>query len=377
MTLATTLSSSPSPYFWLLLHRLPGVTASAVRRLVQSETARPDPGRWLRGPLSRFASAGFSDECISAIAQWQLAGESHLAAQQAQADRQWLAANKAQLLTLDHPDYPALLREITDPPPWLYVRGDPKYLELPQLAIIGSRKSTRQGEGDAAAFASALAGAGFAITSGMAAGIDAAAHRAALAADGATVAVVGTGLDVVYPVGHRDLAEGIARRGALVSELPLGSPPLARHFPSRNRIISGLSVGVLVVEAALRSGSLVTARLALEQNREVFAIPGSIHNPTSKGCNELIRRGATLVQEVQDLLDELQGWSHSTSVPSPPPPELAAAEALVFGAVGFEPTAPELIAEVVAQSLPEVLATLSELELMGLIEHRAGTYQRC
>jgi DNA processing protein len=211
----------------------------------------------------------------------------------------------------------------------------------------------------------------------MAAGIDAAAHRAALAADGVTIAVVGTGLDRVYPAAHRELAAAIGGRGATVSELPLGSPPRAQHFPSRNRIISGLAVGVLVVEAAPRSGSLVTARLALEQNREVFAIPGSIHNPTSKGCNELIRGGATLVQEVQDILDELHGWSRAPEVTARPAPELAPAEALVLAAIGFEPTAPELIAEAAAQPLPEVLATLSELELMGLIEHRAGTYQRC
>jgi DNA processing protein len=375
MTCSTPSSIRPADFFWLLLHRLPGISAAMVRRLC--DQGDPDPERWLQWPPARLAEAGFSAECVGAIGCWRIEGDDFAAARQARADLAWLAANRAALLTFDHPAYPPLLREIADPPPWLYVRGDPQCLSGPQLAIVGSRKATRQGEADAALFAGALARAGFAVTSGMAAGIDAAAHRAALAADGVTIAVVGTGLDRVYPAAHRELATAIAGRGATVSELPLGSPPRAQHFPSRNRIISGLAVGVLVVEAAPRSGSLVTARLALEQNREVFAIPGSIHNPTSKGCNELIRGGATLVQEVQDILDELQGWSRAPEVAARPAPELAPAEALVLAAIGFEPTAPELIAEAAAQPLPEVLATLSELELMGLIEHRAGTYQRC
>lgn len=369
--------STPLAFHWLILHRLPGMTASLARRLFESDGEYPDPARWLAWPHARLQAAGFRDETIPAILDWQVAGADSAVARRARVDLDWLAANGAHLLTLDHPLYPALLQEISDPPPWLYVRGDVAVLTQPQLAVVGSRHPTRQGEADAAAFAEALAQAGFAVTSGLACGIDAAAHRAVLKSAGTTVAVLGTGVDVIYPESHRALAAEIVQRGALVSELPLGSPPLARHFPSRNRIISALSVGVLVVEAALRSGSLVTARLALEQNREVFAIPGSIHNPTSQGCNELIRKGATLVREIQDILNELQGWSRAPFAAPAAPPVLAAAEALILAAVGYQPTAPELIAEIAAQSLPEVLATLSELELMGLVENRAGTYQRC
>jgi DNA processing protein len=364
-------------FHWLLLHRLPGMTASLARRLFESDTESPDPAKWLAWPLPRLQEAGFSSATITAVFDWQRQGLDSPCARQARRDLDWLSANNAQLLTLDHPHYPALLQEISDPPPWLYVRGNCEVLNLPQLAVVGSRKPSRQGEADAAAFAGALAQAGFAVTSGMAYGVDAAAHRAVLKADGITVAVLGTGIDVVYPDSHDDLAVQIGQRGALVSELPLGSAPLARHFPSRNRIISALSVGVLVVEAAVRSGSLVTARLALEQNREVFAIPGSIHNPTSQGCNELIRKGATLVREIQDILSELQGWSQPVrAAVAQALPELAAA-ALILAAVGYEPTAPEAIAEAAAQSLPEVLATLSELELLGFVENRAGAYQRC
>jgi len=370
-------SQFPHTYYWLLLHRLPGITASSVRRLFELDSESTGPLSWLKGPSAKLSAAGFSAETLAAIAEWRRLGDDLPAAIQARRDLDWLNANNATLLTLDHPQYPALLQEISDPPPWLYVRGDPACLNLPQLAMVGSRHPSRQGEADAGAFAAALAGAGFAITSGLAHGIDAAAHQAALTAGGVTIAVVGTGVDVFYPTANRRLAEAIAASGAVISELPLGSPPLARHFPSRNRIISALSVGVLVVEAALRSGSLVTARLALEQNREVFAIPGSIHNPTSKGCNELIRKGATLVCEVQDILDELQGWSKAPMPTRSESPTLAPTEALVLGAVGFEPTLPELIAEMTAQALPDVLAILSELELMGVVENRGGTYLRC
>ena len=370
-------SQSSSTYHWLLLHRLPGITASAVRRLFELDSEFAGPASWLNGPSAKLTVAGFDAETLGAVAEWRQLGDKLPAAIQALRDLDWLNTNNATLLTLDHPQYPALLQEISDPPPWLYVHGDPARLNLPQLAVVGSRHPSRQGEADAGAFAAALAGAGFAITSGLAHGIDAAAHQAALAAGGVTIAVVGTGIDVFYPTANRGLATAIAESGAVISELPLGSPPLARHFPSRNRIISALSVGVLVVEAALRSGSLVTARLALEQNREVFAIPGSIHNPTSKGCNELIRKGATLVREVQDILDELHGWSQAPmpirSVASP----LAPSEALVLDAVGFEPTLPEMIAEITSQTLPDVLSILSELELMGVVENRGGTYLRC
>ncbi len=227
------------------------------------------------------------------------------------------------LLAITDPDYPALLLEIADPPPLLSIWGDRACLSAPQLAVVGSRRPTRQGIADATAFAGTLASAGFAVTSGLARGIDAAAHQAALAAGGKTVAVMGTGLDCIYPAVNRALAEAIRHNGALVTEFPLGTPARALHFPSRNRIISGLSLVVLVVEAALKSGSLLTARLALEQNREVFAIPGSIHHPVSRGCNTLIRNGATRVQDARDILDELLGWSGARGAEPAPRAEAA------------------------------------------------------
>jgi DNA processing protein len=312
------------------------------------------------------------------VLEWQRHPDTCDAARKAQLDQKWLAANAVHLLHLNHPLYPPLLLEISDSPPLLFVAGDVALLSHPQIAVVGSRRPSRQGLSDAASFAGELAASGFAITSGMAYGIDAAAHRAALSAGGRTIAVLGCGIDVVYPAEHRELAAAIRANGAVISELPLGAPPRAANFPSRNRIISGLSLGVLVVEAALQSGSLVTARLALEQNREVFAIPGSIHNPVSRGTNTLIRNGATLVQEAQEILTELGGWSNSASAnrSAPTPVALTTDAAAVLAAIGFQPTPLDLIMAIVTQPLPAVLALLGELELQGLVENRAGSYQR-
>ncbi len=224
---------------------------------------------------------------------------------QTEATLAWLAEPGHHLLTFTDPDYPPLLRQIPDPPLALYVLGDRACLSLPQLAIVGSRNPTPVGRENARAFARALAGAGLTITSGLALGIDGEAHRGALDAGGRTIAVTGTGLDRVYPAAHRELAHEISAHGALVSEFAIGSPPKAEHFPVRNRIISGLSLGTLVVEAAERSGSLISARLAGDQGREVFAIPGSIHSPLARGCHRLIRQGAKLVETAQDIVEEL------------------------------------------------------------------------
>ncbi|GIX31664.1 MAG: DNA processing protein DprA [Porticoccaceae bacterium] len=232
-----------------------------------------------------------------------------------------LAAAGIQILPLTDPLYPSLLREIPDPPPWLFVRGRPEALSLPQIAIVGSRRASRFGLAQAERFAAQLAAGGFAITSGLAVGIDAAAHRGALRT-GVTVAVLGSGLARIYPRQHRELAEEIvAGGGALVAELPPEAPPLPHHFPRRNRILSGLALGVLVVEAAAQSGSLITARHALEQGREVFAVPGSLHNPLSRGCHRLIREGAVLVECAADLVAELGGLlEHKAEELAPPAP---------------------------------------------------------
>jgi len=221
-----------------------------------------------------------------------------------EADLEWLSVPGHQLLAFDNPDYPPLLKRIPDPPVALWLSGDPLLLWQPQLAVVGSRNPTRGGLENARAFAAYLTQQGLLITSGLADGVDAAAHEAALQ-NGSTIAVLGTGVDVIYPARNRQLAAQIAANGLLVSEFPPGTQARPSHFPSRNRIISGLSLGALVVEAGYRSGSLITARLASEQGREIFAIPGSIHNPMARGCHRLIRDGAQLVETGQDVLQEL------------------------------------------------------------------------
>ena len=225
----------------------------------------------------------------------------------------WLKKDNAHIITLADAHYPKLLLDISNPPTLLYAIGDLQWLNHPSIAMVGSRHSTPQGEKNAEEFAKSLCEQGLCITSGMALGIDGAAHRGALSANGATIAVVGTGLDIVYPARHRDLAHQIASRGLILSEFNLGTPSKAQNFPRRNRIISGLSLGCLVVEANVDSGSLITARLATEQGREVFAIPGSIHSPVAKGCHLLIKQGAKLVESVNDILEEIKNMLPSDS----------------------------------------------------------------
>lgn len=377
--------TAPSPLFtWLLLQQLPGMKPSLLRRLFAADPECADPLSWLEWSAVRLRALGAKDELLAAISAWRAKGASFTAAQKAQRDCDWLQQHNAHLLTLSDARYPPLLLEITDPPPLLYVRGSLECLSAPQLGVVGSRRPSRQGLSDSRDFAAALAGGGFTITSGLAYGIDATAHQAALDAGGQTIAVLGSGIDTIYPAANSDLAFAISRQGAVISEFPLGTPPRANQFPSRNRIISGLSLGVLVVEAAMQSGSLVTARLAVEQNREVFALPGSIHNPVSRGCNSLIRQGATLVQCADDIFAELRGWlptdraavSVEPANASIPLPELGDDETQVFAAIGLEPISLDEVLINVAQPLPALLAILAELELMGLIENRGGSYCR-
>jgi DNA processing protein len=291
----------------------------------------------------------------------------------------WLEQSEVNVLLLSDPDYPALLREISDPPPVLFVLGDQKILQAPQLAIVGSRNPTPSGKETAYDFARHLAQQGLTITSGMALGIDAASHEGALEAGGSTIAVAGTGLDSVYPGVHHELAHKIANNGALVSEFPPGTSPSKHNFPRRNRIISALSMGVLVVEAALRSGSLITARQALEQGREVFAVPGSIHNPQARGCNSLIKQGAKLVETADDILEELgslfeftqhsmaSGSIYQTTGESDNEVALEPEYQKVFESVGFEPTAVDTVIERSGLTADAVCSMLLVLELQGLI----------
>ena len=302
----------------------------------------------------------------------------------------WLSRPDAHLLTPADAGYPALLREIASPPPQLFVRGTIDVLTLPQLAIVGSRNATPAGAETAHSFASHLAARGFCITSGLAEGIDAAAHRGALAATGRTIAVCGTGLDIVYPRRHEQLADDIvASGGALVSEFAPGTPVFRANFPRRNRLISGLSVGTLVVEASLRSGALITARHALEQGREVFAIPGSIHNPVARGCHRLIRNGAKLVETADDIVEELCGLlaslRQSDAVGSGEnAPESAgntaepdAQYARLLAAMAWDPVDADSLVIRSGLTIGEVSSMLLLLEMRGSVRALSGgRYQR-
>ncbi|MEX2516374.1 MAG: DNA-processing protein DprA [Gammaproteobacteria bacterium] len=328
-------------------------------------------------PDSQLQQAGVSAQVIKSLKNPDWAG-----VDRAQA---WAEHPHQHLLTLADSNYPVLLQEIHDPPLLLFVRGELATLSQPQLGIVGSRNPTVSGMETAADFAASLARAGLTISSGLATGIDAAAHQGALQAGHQfkTLAVTGCGLDRVYPQRHRALADDIAANGALVSEFPPGTPPLARHFPRRNRIISGLSLGVLVVEAAQRSGSLITARLALEQNREVFAIPGSIHSPTARGCHALIRQGAKLVETARDITEELvpllgfqlasQPAAETTEPADLPGPEYAELYALMDDA----PSSVDVLVARSGLTADAVSSMLLILELRGLVTSQpGGTYSR-
>ena len=279
------------------------------------------------------------------------------------------------MLTLADADYPQALLETADPPTLLYLAGRPELLNRRAMAIVGSRNPTPQGVADAGAFAANLGAAGLTVVSGLALGIDAAAHRGALPTVGCTIAVVGTGADRIYPPGNRDLAHAIAAEGALVTEFPLGTPPLATNFPRRNRLIAGLSQGCLVVEAAARSGSLITARLAAECGREVFAVPGSIHSPLAKGCHQLLKQGAKLVESAADILEELR--YPPQSAPPPRPGARSAAGEALLAKLGFDPCAIDTLVARSGLTPDALIAMLLQLELEGRVANLpGGFYQR-
>ena len=290
------------------------------------------------------------------------------------------------LVTIVDQQYPTLLKEISGCPPFLYVKGDPVCLGLPQIAIVGSRNTSNSGRQTAHTFAKELGASGFVVTSGLAMGVDTEAHSGALAGNGKTIGVIGTGIDQVYPKRNIRLAEEIvATGGAIVSEFPIGTSPVAQNFPKRNRTISGLSCGTLVVEAALRSGSLITARYAMEQNRELFAIPGSIHNPLARGCHSLIKQGAKLVETAQDIVDELSGllsfqWQQledkEKEVQVETQISLSDIEIEVLKHIGFDQTGADEITERSGLSVADVISHLMSLELKGLIYAEGTGYIR-
>ncbi|MEO8305127.1 MAG: DNA-processing protein DprA [Betaproteobacteria bacterium] len=286
----------------------------------------------------------------------------------------WLSAPAHDLVALDDPDYPQALLEIGDPPPVLYAQGRRDLLAMPAFAIVGSRNATPQGCEDAQAFAAALSAAGLTIVSGLALGIDAAAHRGGLRHAGKSIAVIGTGPDRIYPARNHELAHELAHEGLILSEFSPGTPPLKQNFPRRNRLVSGLARGVLVVEATLSSGSLITARLAGEQGREVFALPGSIHSPFSKGGHRLIRDGAKLVETAQDILDELGVLAVSPARPASKDerPHADADACAIFGALGHDPADVDTLVARTRLSAAVVVATLTALELEFEVAALAG-----
>lgn len=359
---------------WLALARMPGVPPAEIRAAIDAAGSAAEV---VRSIIDGSDPRGLPRAVCEALG---------VAARRPDpAVERWLDDPRHHLLAYGDADYPAALATITGPPLVLYVDGDVDVLHLPQLAIVGSRRPTPAGRELAHRFGAEFGRAGLAVTSGLALGIDAAAHRGALAGGGRTVAVCGTGLGSVYPPEHAALAREIADRGALVSEFPLDFPPRAAHFPQRNRVISGLSLGVLVVEAALRSGSLITARMAGEQGRAVFAVPGSTHNPMARGCHRLIRDGAQLVESAGDVVSDLDFglvWPGSAPCPEAPRAGRAAAGQLdrgremLLNALGFDPVDLDTLVERTGLEAQVLSARLLVLEIEGEVESRGGRFCR-
>ena len=351
---------------WLRLLETPGVGREAARALLASFGA-PEA---VLAASTEARKAVVPPATAAALANAPPEFETRLAA-----GWRWLndGDEPRDVIALGDPRYPAALLDSPDPPLVLYVRGRIDLLERPAIAIVGSRNATAQGLENARAFAAHLAGAGWVVVSGLALGIDGAAHEGALAG-GATIAVVGTGLDLVYPVRHRALTHKIAAEGLLVSEFAVGTPALAENFPIRNRIIAALSRGTLVVEAAVQSGSLITARLALEAGRDVFAIPGSIHSPQSRGCHALIKQGAKLVDSASDIVDELAPLVGVARMASRPPAQEGAASAKdpVLDALGFDPIGLDELVARTGRGAAELSARLLDFELQGRVARLPG-----
>jgi DNA processing protein len=354
--------------YWLALNRAPGVGPRIFMRLLEQ----------FGSPREVFA-AGKAIRYIRDLSETTRAYLREPDWSAVERDQAWLEQPDHHLLTIKDAAYPERLQQIASPPSILFVHGAVQVLSSPQLAIVGSRHPSPAGLENAYEFARYLAAAGLTITSGLALGIDGASHRGALASRGITIGVAGTGLDRVYPGRHRDLAHEIAAQGALVSEFPLGTPPRRENFPRRNRVISGLTLGTLVVEATRKSGSLITAQFAAEQGHEVFAIPGSIHNPLARGCHELIRQGAKLVEKTTDILEELAPQFLGFRPPSAPasPPVTDADSQRVLKALGHDLTPIDVIVERSGLTAEVVSSILLMLELEGLVASAsAGMYMR-
>ncbi len=358
------------PGLWLRLLHAPGIGARSAAELLQHF-----------GNISGVFSAGNQDLQALGISAESRRAMRDPDSEALKCDLEWLGHNQNHFLALDDEAYPALLKTIPDPPMLLFIRGNKDCLGLPQLAMVGSRNPTPTGLETARMFARHLSVSGLAITSGLALGIDSASHCGALDADGVTIAVSGCGLDRVYPAGQESLVESIIQNGALISEFPLGTPPARKNFPQRNRVVSGLSLGTLVVEAARASGSLITARHAAEQGREVFAIPGSIHSPQSRGCHQLIRQGAKLVESAADIFEELAPMvgilAESGHLDELPETAIPAADSdqshqQLLNTLGEETLPIDTLAKRSGLTAREVSSMLLILELQGLVQTAPG-----
>ncbi len=367
--------TAPSLQAWLSLSLLEGVGPRTLTRLLQHF---PNPADALVADLLTLQSLGLRSAALDSIQRHQQSDAALCT--RLQAVQSWLERPGCQVLCLDSPDYPALLRRIPDPPPLVYLQGDVRLLHDPQLAMVGSRHPGPHGAATARRFARSFTDNGLLVTSGMALGIDGACHQGALDAGGQTIAVWGTGLNHCYPKRHRALANAILDQGGLlVSEQPPDVAAQAGQFPRRNRIISGLSLGTLVVEASLNSGSLITARLALEQNREVFAVPGSIHSVQARGCHQLLREGAHLVETVRDVLDVLR-LPLLAAIESQPCPEQgtysAAAAGALWSLLDHNPVSVDWLGERSGLPVERIMQELMELELDGHVQHTPHGYSR-
>ena len=357
--------------FWLALHRIRGLGPIGQRKLLD---AFPSVKQIFSADDSTLKKTGLNKKSRASVYQpdWETI----------EADLVWLDMPDHHLITINDEAYPTLLREIPDPPVVLFAHGCPEVLKTIQIGIVGSRNPDTAGRKTADEFARELVYAGATVTSGLALGIDGCSHQGALNANGYTIAVTGNGLDMIYPARHKTLAEKIVDNGILVSEFSPGTKPVAANFPRRNRIISGMSTGVLVIQAALRSGSLITARYAMEQGREVFAIPGSIHNPLAKGCHTLIKQGAKLVESVNDIIEELgflatvvidENVSRKNDVKNNHYEEkLDVDYKVLLDTMAYDPISVDRLIELTGLTTDSVSSMLLILELRGLVVSQAG-----
>ncbi|MFO7995273.1 MAG: DNA-processing protein DprA [Marinobacter sp.] len=371
--------------FWILLSCLPKFGARRQQAILEHLS---DFHELLSQNAATLKALGLGTETVEALEAWRRRDSGHPVVAGAEAIYRDCLKTATNVLTMADSDYPEPLKHIPDPPLVLFLRGDRTLLGREQIGIVGSRNATRSGLEHARSFAAALGRKGLLVTSGLALGVDGAAHAGALDAGFPTLAVIGNGVDKPYPYRHRTLSERIAGEGVIVSEYPPGTSAKAGHFPRRNRIISGLSRGILVVEAGLKSGSLITARLALEQGREVFAVPGSVHNPLARGCHDLIRQGAKLVETVDDICDELGAWwstqgqggslvkDQASQTEDPVVAGLDSREIAVLEALGYDPKSTDDLCSVTGLPADQLMQSLLLLELQGLVDAAPGGFQR-